>query len=151
MDFNWKLLFNPDPSRPAQEMLFLTKKKLRTHPTIKLNNIQVERTSYQKHLGILFDEKMNFKQHVYNAIIKVNKGISVIKKLRYSLPRKSLLIMYKVFLTPLFDYGNIICHQSQNESFCKKLEPVQYKAALAITEIIQGTYRENIYQKLGLE
>ena len=56
-----KLLFNLDPSKPTQEMLFSRKKKLQTHPTGSLNNIQVQRASYQKHLGILLDEKLNFK------------------------------------------------------------------------------------------
>ena len=46
-----------------------------------------ERATYQKHLGIILDEKLNFKQHVDNAILKINKG--VIKKLCHSLPRKS--------------------------------------------------------------
>ena len=35
--------------------------------------------------------------------------------------------------------------------FCKKLESVQYKAALATTGAIQGTSRDKIYQELGLE
>ena len=44
--------------------------------------------SYQKHLGILLDEKLNFKHHIDSAVSKVNKGISVITKLRHNLPRK---------------------------------------------------------------
>ena len=60
----------------------------------------------------------------------MNKGIFVIKKLRHSLPRKSLLAIYKVFLRPLIDYGDIIYDQPQNESFCEKIESVQYKVAL---------------------
>ena len=79
---------------------------------------------YQKHLGILLDEKLNFKQHVDSAILKMNKGISVIKKLRHSLPRKSLLTIYKAFVGPLIDYGDIIYGQPQNESFCDKIESV---------------------------
>ena len=55
--YNWKMLFNPDPSKPAQEVVFSRKKKLQSHPTISLNNIQVERASYVKHLGILLDER----------------------------------------------------------------------------------------------
>ena len=35
--------------------------------------------------------------------------------------------------------------------FVKKLESIQYKAALAITGAIKGPYREKIYQELGLE
>ena len=145
------MLFNPDPSKPAQEVIFSRKRKEESHPIISLNNIEVERTPYQKHLGLLLDEKLNFKQHVDNAILKINKGISIIKKLRHSLPRKSLLRIYKSFLRPLIDYGDIIYDQPQNESFCEKLEPTQYKAALAITGAIQGTSRDKLYQELGLE
>ena len=88
---DWKMLFNPDPTKPAQEVIFSKKKITQIHPVIRLNNIQVERVPYQKHLGILLDEKLNFKQHVDNAILKINKGTFFIKKFRHSLPRKSLL------------------------------------------------------------
>ena len=84
--YNWKMLFNPDPTKPAQEVIFSKKKITQIHPIISLNNIQVERVHYQKYLGIFLNEKLNFKQHVDNAILKMNKGIFVIKKLRHSLP-----------------------------------------------------------------
>ena len=51
------MLFDPDPSKPAQEVLFSRKKKVQIHSTISLNNIQFERASHHKHLGILLDEK----------------------------------------------------------------------------------------------
>ena len=88
--------------------MFSRKKNPQNYPLISLNDIQVERAPYQKHLGIILDEKLNFKQHIDNVISKVNKGIAVIKKLRYSLPRKSLITIYKAFLRPLLDYGDII-------------------------------------------
>ena len=47
------MLFNPDPNKSAQEVLFSRKNKVKGHLTIYLNNIQVERRSYQKHLSIL--------------------------------------------------------------------------------------------------
>ena len=64
-----------------------------------------------------------------SAISKVNKGISLIKKFRYSLLRKSLITIYKDFLRPLIDYGDIIYEKPQNDSFSEKLESMQYKAA----------------------
>ena len=149
--YDCKMLFNPDPKNPAQEVIFSRKKQSQSHPTISLNNIHMERASYQRHLGIIIDEKLNLKQHVDNVILKVDKGISEIKKLRHSLPRKSLITIYKAFLRPLIDYGDIIYDQPPNESFCEKLESVQYKAALAITGATQGTSHEKIYKELGLE
>ena len=144
---NWKMLFNLDTNKPAQEVLFFRKKKTQNHPNISLNNVEVERVSHQKHLGIILDEKLNFKEHIDSTISKVNRGIAVIKKLRYSLPRKSLITIYKALLRPLLDYGDIIYDQPHNESVCEKLESVQYKVALAITGAIKG----KIYQELGLE
>ena len=131
--------------------LFSRKKKTQSHPNISHNNIQVERVSHQKHLGIILDEKLNFKEHIDSAILKVKRGIAVLKKLRYSLPQKSLITIYKVLLRPLLDYGDIIYDQRHNESVCEKLESVQFKVTLAITDAIQGTSREKIYQELGLE
>ena len=78
--YDWKMLFNPDPKKPVQEVIFSRKKQSQSHPTISLNNIHVGRASYQKHLGIILDEELNFKQHMDNAILKYDKGISVIKK-----------------------------------------------------------------------
>ena len=74
------MLFNPDPRKLAQDVLFSRKKKIQVHPTISLNNVQVERLSYQMHPGILIDDKLNFKQYIDSAISKINKGILVAKK-----------------------------------------------------------------------
>ena len=93
-------------------MLFSRKKKIQVHPTISLNNVQAERVSCQKHLGILLDKKLNFKQYIDSALSKVNKGISVIKK-TYKYYRESLVTIYKAFLRPLIEYGDIIFDQSQ--------------------------------------
>ena len=67
--YNRKMLFNPDPSEPAQEVLFSRKKKIYIHPNISLNNAQVERAPHHKHLGILLDEKLNFKQRINTTIL----------------------------------------------------------------------------------
>ena len=106
--FNWKMLFNPDPKKPAQEVLFSRKKQVQIHTTINLNNVEVERIPFPRHFGFMLDEKLNFRQHIDSAISKINTGIAVIKKLKYTLPRNSLITIYKAFLRPLIDYGDII-------------------------------------------
>ena len=58
--YNWKMLSNPDPNKLLQEVLFSRKNKLQVYLTIYFNNMQVERTSFQKHQGILLNEKLNF-------------------------------------------------------------------------------------------
>ena len=44
--------------------------------------------------------------------------------------RKSLLTICKALLRPHIGYGDVILDETFNESFCKKLESVQYKATL---------------------
>ena len=76
------MLFKPDPTKPTEEVIFSKKKKIQIHPYICLNNIQVEKVLYKKRLGILLDEKLNFKQHIDSTILKMSKGYKyVIKKL----------------------------------------------------------------------
>ena len=51
----------------------------------------------------------------------------------------------------LIDYGDTIYDQAHNESFRKKLESVQYEAALVTTGAMKGTSCDKIYKELGLE
>ena len=118
--------FNSATNKPAQKVLFSRKKKTQNHPNINLNNIQIERVSHQKRLGIILDGKLNFTEHIDSTIFQVNSGIAVLKKLRHRLPQKSLITTYKALLRPLFNYGDIIYDQPHNESVCEKLESVQY-------------------------
>ena len=65
--------------------------------------------------------------------------------------RVALLTIYKSFLRPHLEYGDIIYDRAFNKSFQNKLDSVQYNAALAITGAIRGSSREKLYQELGLE
>ena len=67
------------------------------------------------------------------------------------LPPNSLLTIYKSFIRPLLDYVHVIYDQPSKASISKKIESVQYNAALAITGAIKGSSREKLYQELGLE
>ena len=78
--YNRKISFNPDPNKPAQEVLFSRKSSNITHPFIHFNNVQVQRANHQRNLGIILDEKLYFKSHADKILTKAGKGIAVIKK-----------------------------------------------------------------------
>ena len=82
---------------------------------------------------------------------KVNKIIGLLRKLQNTLPRPSLLTIYKSFIRPHLDYGDIIYDQVYNASFQQKAESIQYNAAIAITGAIRGTSKEILFEELGLE
>ena len=122
-----------------------------TTPTVLLSNIPVQRSTFQKHLGVYLDEKLNFNTDITKKIGKASKGIGVIKKLFKNLPRNAILTIYKSFVRPHLDYGDIVYDRHDNESFISKLEQVQYNAALAITGAIKCASRRELYNELGLE
>ena len=52
------------------------------------------------------------------------------------------LIIYKLFIRPHLDYGDIVYNQP-NSSLSEKFESMQYNAALAITNTIKGSSKKN--------
>ena len=49
--FKWKMLFNPDITKQAQEVIFSQKSTITNHPTVFFNEAPIAHTSCQKHLG----------------------------------------------------------------------------------------------------
>ena len=145
------MCFNPDITKQAQEVTFSRNSKKTDDPTVYFNHAPVTHTNCHKHLGMYLDEKLNFLQHIKEKTSKANRGIGVIQKLRHILPRHSLITICKSFVRPHLDYGDIIYDQPNNESFCNKIERVQYNAALAITGAIRGTSQTKLHHKLSLE
>ena len=147
----WKMQFNPDPNKQANEVIFSRRSKIDlSYPSVKFNNNDIVTCSDQKHLGIVLDSKLNFASHVNQKIKKCNKLIGLIRRLSVHLPRNALLTIYKSFVRPNLDYGDILYDKPDNQNFQSKLEKVQYRACLAITNVIQGTSKERIYDELGL-
>ena len=68
----------------------------------------------------------------------------------FFLPRAALITIYKAFIRPHLDYGDILYDQAYNMSFHQKLESIQYNACLAITGTIRGTSKEKLYQEIRL-
>ena len=48
--FQWKMSFNPDPSKQAQEVIFSRKIQKTCYPSIYFNNKSVKQVPSQKHL-----------------------------------------------------------------------------------------------------
>ena len=145
------MIFNPDSKKPAHGVIFSKKKYEVTRPSVFYNDIEVSRTDSQKHLGLVLDNKLTFKKHTWDKLNKAYFGVGKIKRLRDILSRDSLVTIYKSFIRPHLDYGDVIYDQPNNDSFTDKIEQLQYKACLAITEAIKGTSREYLFNELELK
>ena len=77
---------------------------------ILFNDTPVEKVSKHKHLGIIRDSKLSFSAHSKSTISKTRKGIGLLKYLSSHLPRHTLNELYKLYVRPHLDYGDVIYH-----------------------------------------
>ena len=140
--YQWKMSFNPDVSKQAQEVIFSGKKSTNNHPVIFFNNLPINRNSTQNHLGLLLGEKLNFSEYINEELTKAKS---------YFTPLLSLLIIYKLFIIPHLDYNDIVYDQPNNLPLSEKIESLQYSAVLAISDTIKGSSKKKLYQGLDFE
>ena len=81
--FQWKMRFNPDPNKQAQEVIFSRKINKIDHPPLYFNQNLVKSLSTHKHLGMVLDTRLYFNLHLKNAQNKVNTSNSKIPYLEH--------------------------------------------------------------------
>ena len=147
--FQWKMAFNPDPNKQAIEVIFSTKRSPPFYRPLVFNTLIVSRAAEVRHLGLTLDKNLSFSSHIKKNISKVTKTAGLIRGLRKFLPRESLILIYKSFVRPSIDYGDVIYHSPN--SLLNKLESAQYQVALAITGAWKGSSAAKLYDDLGWE
>ena len=133
--------FNPYPiSRKIKKI---------SHPPLDLNN---KSKRVQKHLRVYLDVKLHFREHLHNMFKKINKTISLLRKLQNNSSRAPLVTIYKSHLRPHLDYGNILYDQTFNNSFIKgSNDSILCSTYHTRHCTVKASSRGKIYQKLGLE
>lgn len=65
--------FNPDPNKEAQKVVFTRKSKNIRHPPLIFNNTKVSQSITLKHLHLILDIRLSFKEWLVTMGAKVNK------------------------------------------------------------------------------
>ena len=129
------------------------------HPVILFNNMAVMKVDEHKHLRITLDVTLSFSAHIKAAISKTRKGIGMLRFLSRHLPRHTLNELYKLYVRPHLDYGDVIYHNppkvcdftgsttlpNLEARVCSILRCLSYNGSL------EGTSREKLYLDLGWE
>ena len=97
-----------------------------------------------KHVRMILDTKLDFSLHLKYVQGKVNKTIGLLRKFQDTLPRLSLITIFKSFLRPQLHYGDIIYNQAYNSLIHQNIELIQYNVALVITGAVRGTCSEKL-------
>ena len=158
--WTWKMLFNPDISKQAVEVIFSNKKDTSVHPPLIFNGIPVKLVKETKHLGMILDSNLSYKSHLENKLAKANQGLGIMIQLKKWVSHRVLEVVYKLYVRPHLDYGDVLYHTanpkkniifepSTHSILLKKVEEIQYSAAKIITGAWQGTSTEKLYKILG--
>ena len=78
--FQWKMSFNPDPNKQAQEIIFSRKLKKVCYSPLRFNNNNISQASSQKHLRLTLDNRLTFDEHLTNVSDKISKTIALLRK-----------------------------------------------------------------------
>ena len=151
----WRIEFNPDITKQAVEVVFSKKNNKSSINPLTFNGIPVMAADKTKHLGMILDQRLSFENHVTDKINQANKGIGVMKQLYSYLPRSALELLYKLYVRPHLDYGDVVYQIPDNESktfdskndifhpLMTRVESVQYEAACVVSGAWRGSSRKN--------
>ena len=71
--YQWKMQFNPDLKKQANEAIFSRESNRCTYPPVTFNNNIIATCPHQKHLGVALDSKLDFSIHIEQKIRTCNK------------------------------------------------------------------------------
>ena len=77
--FQWKMNFNPDPTKQACEVVFSHKAKEIYHPTLVFNNASVSQSLSQKHLCVILNSNLIVDEHLKMLSLKIGKALGVLQ------------------------------------------------------------------------
>ena len=111
---------------------------------ISLNNVDIKRVEYVKYLGVLLDNKLNWKAHVSNLCSKLSRVYGIFYKLRHYVPLNTLRIVYFSLVQSHLQYSLINWGKANNVTL-HRLEIMQNKIIRASLFCHKRTLIGNLY------
>ena len=76
--------------------------------TVVVNNIHIERVTVYNSLGVSIDENLLWKTHINEISKTISEGLSVLRRVRRTMPFKNRETMYKALIEPCLDYSSCV-------------------------------------------
>ena len=113
-----------------------------------MDNHVISEFSTHKHLGITLAENCSWQAHIESIKEKAWKRVSMMRKLKFNLDRRSLEIVYLSFVRPVLEFSDAVwdnCNYNQKQ----ELEKIQHEAARIVTGCTQLVSLSSLYRELG--
>jgi hypothetical protein len=111
------------------------------HPRLKYKGEALSQSNEFKYLGVTFDNKLNWKNHVDEVASRVSKCINVLKRLagsKWGCARSTLNLTYQKYILPIITYSRESPVTAQQHTF-QVLEQAQNQALRLITGAVKTT------------
>ena len=126
-----------------------TLKKPPILPSLSLDSIYIPKTSSHKHLGVKVDEHLKvFKAHTDELARKYQNKTNTLKALSRVLKSRHLEKIYKTYILPIVDHGDLLYHSSTQLSL-SRLESIHYRAACTVSGAIRGSCTVKVLKNLN--
>lgn len=102
-------------------------------PSILFDGQVVTYKSTGKFLGVIFDDKLRFNEHIKHVSLKISKSIGILYRIRPLIPRDILINLYYNFVFPYLIYGNLIW-SGTSATYLQKLILLQKRVIRIITK-----------------
>ena len=143
----WLVNFNPNKT----EYMKISRKTVSVDdPPLFLNNVRLNKVNNHKHLGVTLNDKCSWIDHIHNLKTKASKSVGLLRMIQYKVPRSCLETLYKSFIRPILEYGNIIFDASP-KCYLDDLEHVQRDCAIICTGAYRHTSHDKLLHELGWE
>ena len=75
---------------------------------IIIDNIPLTEKKSTKFLGVTIDSNLNWNDHTNNLLTSISKGIGILRRLKYLVTEKALIMLYNALILPYIIYCNIV-------------------------------------------
>ena len=108
---------------------------------MELDNFKTDNSTYEKLLGVHFDNRLNFDYHISGLCKKAGKKINVIVRARQYMNLSKRKILMNAFFGSHFKYGPPIwmCHSRTNN---RKIDRLHERCLRIIYNDKQSSFRE---------
>ncbi len=132
----------------TQFMLFKQKNKHVANMNIKINNVNLERASCVKYLGLVIDESLSWQMHINKITQKVHSLIPCIYKSRSYLTHRTKMNVYNAFFVSHMRYLLPIWGTCKTKF--SEVQVTQNKVLKIMFNYNKATHTETLYRELGV-
>ena len=104
-----------------------------------------------KYLGVTLHQSMSWADHVDAICMKINQRIGLIRRIRNLLPLQTRVTLYNTLILPLFDYGDVIWGDKNNDTLMSELQILQNKAAKVMLGLPPRSSSNKALKRLDLK